>query len=584
MRRLFVGLFVLLSVGAFAACGGDDESEAPASSNSNSMDAGMSDDDGSTDTTEDMSVCTPIESCGPDQCGVVDDGCGGTVECATECPCVDGVAAEPTCGVCGLGVQNCGLGETGVGECLLPEALEESQLDDCDADVIYVSTAGTADDPDGTISAPFKSLQDASETWKEGDVIVLHAPESNPLNESIKILVGVTIVGGFDADFRYQPGTKAYLRENGTQERVSDFVYTLSAIGGDEPLILSGLDIDCPDVVQNDPIFAVSTYGVWLTSVTDARIYDSVIRAGSGSDGFDGEDGENGTDGGRGVDGSSIYGAPGGENPDCPLANGGDGGDGGRETTTPDRGGFSAGNIEGGRPGLSTNRTGGVGMSAPPVNPGADGTSATYMLESSVQRFQSFKHFGSDGEDGRLGYGGGGGGGAFYTDLVNPDYIIGPGGAGGGAGGCGGTAGTGGSAGGGSFGIWANTSNLRIVRTVIEASDGGDGGDGGVGGLGGSGGQEGEGTSKGRIMPEGRPYTSPVLSGDGGDGADGGDGGSGGAGAGGPSHAIVCDESTLDADEETLSQLAVGVGGTGGNSPVGKADDAPNDLTVGCGL
>jgi len=177
---------------------------------------------------------------------------------------------------------------------------------------------------------------------------------------------------------------------------------------------------------------------------------------------------------------------------------------------------------------------------------------------------------GGSGGNGGGGGGGGAGGGVEVFGCPAENSDRGGSGGGAGSGSCGGAGGGGGSAGGGSFGVFflwnAPPANVpTLANNTIDRGVGGFGGNGGFGGVGGIGGDGGAGGSSG----VGNSDTSCApKGGNGAPGGDGGHGGGGGGGCGGVSHGVYA----VGHGNWNLAPYAVpfnsftgsGVGGVGG--------------------
>ena len=90
---------VLVGVLALIGCSGPDEDNG-GHSNVVEPEAGQDEYRGDGDSDEDVrgdvggdGTCEPMTKFGADECGMIDDGCGGTLE-FDEYRCVDGVAQE----------------------------------------------------------------------------------------------------------------------------------------------------------------------------------------------------------------------------------------------------------------------------------------------------------------------------------------------------------------------------------------------------------------------------------------------------------------------------------------------------------
>ena len=594
MRRLSIALFVvfLLQSGCIFSPSGSDSPDA------DSGDAAVNDvADTETDATPDgdadeSDACVPMTECAADQCGTVDDGCGGTLDCARECPCQGGEPQQATCGECGLGMLTCGEGEDGLGTCTRPPIPDGTACED----IIYLDTRA-ADGGDGSLENPFATYEPARAAATSGQTIVIGG--NTALASTIELESGVSVIGGYEVfagnEWVFNPEQK-----NAVQVPAADGdTFGVRAEGIDEPTWVYGLSVTTDDAVDGE---AANNYGFHVHDSVGLTVEFVDVAAGAGGDGADGADGSGGTDGDDGGDATrGVYvwcdeasctsfdtsGGPGGNNLDCMTAAGGDGGDGGQyndksDTLTEPTDGENGADTIGGAGGLNETgeRAGEPGESATDrTGQAADGSANDPGGEVTAFGTWSPNGTGNDGDPGEDGSGGGGGGGAATN---RPDsHYVGPGGGGGGAGGCGGEGGQGGEAGGGSFGLFLSNSSVTVARSQFSAAAGGRGGAGGGGGLGGEGGAGGNSTSK--IFKDLEDTDESVslnyASGAGGDGADGQDGGVGAGGAGGVSYGGYCHESTLEADEVDFIE---GPSATGGASVGNPGPDGPAVAQEGC--
>ena len=607
-QLLLIGLFA----GLVPGCSSHSGTENNQGSNANNMpvaDMKMDaepDDGGQVDMPdmpEDMpedkvdmpATCEPLSECPADTCGMLDDGCDGVLDCGA-CACEGGQPTSLDCGVCGLGTRTCASGEDGAGVC------QQGSLEGLDAMVcdqlLYVVAGANAQDADGTVDRPFASLSAALSKAK-GDGIepgmILVSSGSFAESGPLELVEGVSVFGGRDAS---------------TWKLVED-VTTITIAPGEErtvgavasnvtrPTTIGDLELVTEDAT------AGNNYGVVAKGSPGLRLVGVSIRVGGAPDGERGGDGSDGTDGLDGTDaGSAIWGqlevdqaqdrayngafpGKGGENVDCPEANGGDGGYGARGSFVwnadftgmlfsnhlAQAGQGSAGGLPGGAGGRIDSPNGEPGTSANGPSPnGMNGSHGSAQGKISDGWWTLPSGDGQHGGDGSHGVGGSGGGGSWWPTSDPNDHKYGemPGGSGGGggAGGCAGTGGRGGTAGGSSIGILVtNSTGLELSGVSIQVSAGGDGGRGGRGGLGGSSGRGGRDTQVSNRTSPGDAFESPHprSSGDGGFGSTGGDGGDGGGGAGGSSLGTVCDASVLVLGEDLEIQLGVaGQGGRGG--------------------
>lgn len=518
--------------------------------------------------------CEPVAACSQDQCGVIDDGCGGTVDCGS-CACEGGLPVEVTCGPCQLGRTTCESDDTG--GCDLPSIPGLDTLD-CDADIVYLDP--TFDNtPDGSRDAPYVSFDEAFDALESSDasVMVVIGEPVFEFDEPLVITSGKSIVGGYNAD-----GVRAVMRRPTLSFSAAENGDTAGIVARDitEETLLGGLVVTTEDATAT----GTNNVGVLVSNGGAIRFSSVEVTAGRGGDG---EDGVDGTPGEAGVDGtrfafgelSEIGVQTDGAEAPAPQPGCGDpetiGGRGGR-------GGAAWGGGTSGQDGESTltaaGGAGGVYGYEDAGNPGEDGEDGTLpqgeergtdgLVSSPGGALQGetwvSSGAGADGGAGRNGIGGAGGGGGssyFRGDVV---WYTGPPGATGGSGGCGGTGGTGGGPGGGSFGLLVvSSADVDLADSVFAASPGGDGGAGGEGGVGGAGGVSAQG---GDSYESGGTHRYP--GGDSGAGSPGADGGHGAGGAGGVSYGVYCGpDSTADLSDATATSTGAASGGVSpGNS------------------
>ncbi|MGD8414278.1 MAG: hypothetical protein PVF33_08595, partial [Candidatus Latescibacterota bacterium] len=385
------------------------------------------------------------------------------------------------------------------------------------ANDLFVSGSSGSDVNDGSLGAPFKTIQraiDAAEGAGGGTVNVA----AGTYAENIELSSGVNLLGG------YEDGT--FDRDIAANETIieGDGRATISAKGVSD-VTVEGFTVSNADVGIGDA--RTSSLAIHLHDCVDVEISSNVVRSGSvlntGAGGAAGSDGPDGTTGHPGF--TTGNGGTGGVAPNIlyPIgtprfATGGRGGAGKTESTgdTGDAGGDGFGGA-GGAGATGPNSAGKNGSAGGKGTNGSGGDNGLAFGGADSTGYLSGD--GEDGQNGRLGLGGGGGGGGRGSE-----FDIGGGGGGGGGGGVGGGAGRGGSGGGASIGILlTGTGNATITNCVVETGDGGTGGDGGQGGSGGNGASGGLGA-----------ITVGGSGGTGGRGGNGGTGGAGGAGGGGP--------------------------------------------------
>lgn len=432
-----------------------------------------------------------------------------------------------------------------------------------ECNIFYVTPSGSGS---GTKGSP-TSIQNALNSIVPGVDHIRMAEGTYPLSDTLHLVQGVTIDGGYDPTTWIKGNNTQTLFHRDNSAPVSTSVFGLSAINISN-FHLHDLAVLVDDVFQP----STSTCGIYLNGCSDYSLSRIRSTAGNGADGLngnagwdgvfgaDGQQGENGNDCGDG----NYAGGAGGSTWGGGVSAGGNGGNGGPEGAAADF--WPPWNIDwgegydgqNGQPGLGPNPgvggTGGPGWenatpspcifligscTAGVVNyglngadaapPGADGADGTDGIYSHANGFFLAGH-GADGIDGIHGAGGGGGGGSgSHGGALFGDNGSGPGGGGGGEGGQGGAGAAGGWGGGGSFGIYITNNGTGGVLNdcVLNSGNAGIGGiggfPGGLGGQGGLGGWGGQGCGQG---------------GQGGDGSAGGDGGNGGNGSAGLSQPL----------------------------------------------
>jgi hypothetical protein len=591
--KAVVVVVVALSLGALG-CSGEETGNNGGGGDGGDADVGEADaEDTRTDTDggqSDVDGCVPKTTCEADECGVVDDGCGGTLECEQECPCQEGTTQEFRCGPCGLGQRICndpateepltGFGICGTTD--LPGLSEESTQEQCEETLIFVSSSYQGAESSGTRAEPYKDLSRAMQEASTGDIIAL-AGTHEVAWQGLQLKEGVHIVGGFipTDDFVYGADINAKSNLN-ANETTGEPLFGVVGDGITDRTVVANLNIRTASLSGES---GESNYGVHLSESTGVELVNVNVEAGKGAAGASGAAGADGEDGGNGESHATqdVRADPpsGGANPDCSASNGGEGGMKAivfGSVLQATAGGPSVGGISGGDAGQSSGanslRAGEDGVVGPDGGDGVDGAggAANFRIEDGLWVSEGEGEDGTDGDDG-LGGGGGGGSGLPGQTCSGEDYFGANGGAGG-AGGCGGAAGEGGKPGGGSFGLFLYRSDVLLEDVEISTDFGGRGGDGGAAGNGGAGGAGSGGLSKGAIATNQSGCVSvidlPYSSGDGGDGGQGGDGGAGGGGAGGPSYGIFCERSSAEergeVDITTGGAAFGGDGGTSGNN------------------
>lgn len=364
-------------------------------------------------------------------------------------------------------------------------------------------------------------------------------------NESITLVGGVSIYGGYDAAWA----------------RVASTATTATVINGTTTTAVFADAITSPTTVSfltlrpaNASSFGASSYAMRLrNSSGPITLRYNRFEPGIGFDANDAADAPprspvtapGGTPGQSGLTtngGPARSGGIGGSNPTCPSAAniGGAGGSGGigSSGTTGGTGMTGSGGANGGNGGASSTTLAGDGVNGVNGDNGAAGAAGAHspaavatvgVLDSIPTYIPPSGTAAVDGTHGSSGAGGGGGGGQDCSVGCTADN--GAGGGGGGAGGCGGFAASSGSGGGASFGVVVDaSSNAQISDNLFKMAMAGSGGDGGDGGVAQAGGGLGAGGIK---------VADAGSGGSGGNGGNGGRGGSGSGGHGGPAVGIL---------------------------------------------
>lgn len=516
-------------------------------------------------------VCEPtVTECPANSCGLVDNGCGESMFCG-ECNCLDGVPAEETCGVCGLGARVCGEGENGPGTCDMPDV--EGITDDVCDSIVYVDVSGEAGT--GTSTAPFNDFSTALELANGREIrtlVVAETPEDQPVETKLLIERGIQILGGYRADgWVRQPSKRSGIHVVG-EERIS--VKTMTVSGVEDRVYIDSLVLSSGANYMKGG----SLIGVSIVDSEDVVLHRVEALPGPGSVGDDGDDGQPGSHGSRGSSApsnSSSSSLPADEvavNEQCPgITSGGKGGKAGRYDEDffgnirylAPTAGQARGDAAGGAPGVNGSPDGEDGD----VGDHGEGRGEAGVggVPSGALLHDVWIPGGEGGHGGEGAPGGGGaGGGGGLEKTISASFIIGSAGGGGGSGGCGGTGGEGGQPGGASFGLRVLRSHVTLSESSFVGNLGGAGGQGGEGGQGGVGGYGGN-PAPNHCDSEGVCRDlAPNLGGLGGQGGRGAPGGHGGGGAGGDSYGVYCQDSTLVVGDD-VSFVTRG-GGQGGFS------------------
>ena len=620
-------------------------------------------------------TCTGVQRCGeggwtdcelPDEeCNLIDDNCDGDIDEGYTEAGTGRYVADTDCGVCGnncsaqtvingYGVCDtarpipdckveCSGGYFNVDgnpangcECLYAGADDVPGGGDADCDGIDGSTDGAvfvakwgADTNVGTIDSPVRTIGRAF-TLAEGpgkDVYVATGIYTEP----ISLRAGISVYGGFSADFRILDPI-AYETVILGQEPAPMLPGAVNAVsittGGTGGTVFSGFVV----IAFNNRTPGQNSIAMYIKDCSNALTVQNCRFVGglagngaTGAIGISGNDGVNGTGGTAAFDvntancGSRTNAGGAGGSFTCGTTgvSGGVGGtsicpdfdeDTGSCPTNPttqnrlpvENGGSGAnGGAAGGIAGLDSfinpdcsffgscgscsvpteTRTGAAGT---PGSVGTDGTGGVgcTVTEGSVTDGLWAPASATGGGNGSNGGGGGGGGAAGSVETLNcgPDddeirgySDLGGSGGGGGSGGCGATGGTAGGSGGASFAVFvAFTTSPASVPTIAGVQvEPGQGGNGGNGGPAGVGGKGGAG-GLGGADGAGNDLTFCAAGGGaGGNGGAGGHGGGGGGGCGGPAYGLFVDGVNASMVNGWKTSVVFNGTGVGGHGGVG---------------
>jgi hypothetical protein len=397
-------------------------------------------------------------------------------------------------------------------------ALDATSCDPDSGRSLYVSAAGSDSNtgltPDKPLRTLSRAIQQASDCPQAPCNLRI---AEGTYTESIAILHGVHLFGGYSADFsRRDPETYAVTL-------TSSASHTVNADGLRVPTVLDGLTIS--GAILDDSSRGASSYALWVSdSAAMLALTRVTLRAGAGATGSAGGDGQ--------IVACDAAGGPGGAATDCASEPGGSGTAGG----DPVLGGMGGGGGDNNcvdacpsinRDAISDGEPGQPGESGAPGSGGVAASELPGMVDRGVWRGPP----GSDGTRGQHGTGGGGGG-AGGTKRIRACFdcgtLLGGHGGAGARGGCGGGGGRAGGPGGGAFALFVIDSTVSLEEVTLL---GGQGGAGGPGGRGADGAAAGPLDSSART--EGHTARCGAIDYGSGHGAPGGAGGAGGAGGGG---------------------------------------------------
>ena len=338
-------------------------------------------------------------------------------------------------------------------------------------------------------------------------------------DQQVKLADGVSLLGGFSADFKSRDPKANVVTLTSTEDRV------VIADGLTRPATIDGVTIVGADLTGTD---GRSSTALYIAHTHDAlTVTNSVVTGGHGASGAAGAPGGDVT--------CTASGGVGGESSDCGAAAGTPGNASGDPTTAGGGGAGGSSNCPSACPlingdGISSGRDGESGGNG--AN-GAAGAAATNLYGTFTAGVWSAAPgtSGARGVHGTGGGGGGAGGAKRFRACFGCDTLIGGRGGDGAAGGCAGDGGGAGGAGGASFGVVLVEASATLTQVTIDGGVGGEGADGGDGRAGQPGNPKvGAGRTDGKNQKCGLIHYD---SGGGGTGGRGGNGGAGGGGAGG---------------------------------------------------
>lgn len=474
---------------------------------------------------------------------------------------------------------------------------QDTNCDGIDGDInraLFVDRSSGNDNNPGTKEQPLQSITAALTeiaTLNDKDQIYV---SRGTYNESILLIEGVSIYGGYDAsqNWKRSAAYEVTIRNTAADSNTKDVVGLYGDnIGTDGVTELQNVRVVAGSASERVPGTknGASSIGLHCTNCEGLVIRGAVIEAQNGYAGAGGSSGSqqfpsvsslpSSCKDQHGQNGSAASGGDrgsGGESFECSLTNettraGGQAGHG-RSTSSGDSGSSgqvagSGGGSGGGGGSSNANPFSGSGGPGGPGGKGDDGTPGTvgnaggftFTCTAGICRFGAE---GTDGGDGSMGHGGGGGGGGGNNVLNG-----GGGGGGGGASGCPGTKGTGSGAGGNSIAaLLVDSSGIAIETTTFITGTGGNAGAAGKGGAEGPGCPGGNGGSGAGQAGNG---------GKGGAGGAGGRGGHGGGGTGGSSVGILLSNTNVTPSSPVWTLGNAGAGGQsdGNAGPAGKKEN-----------
>lgn len=300
----YILLFSIISL--CAACGPNQTSTTTPTTDMPSVD--MSEDLNDTDD-----ACQPQTECPPNTCGMIDDGCGGQLNCGQPKTCDE-------INVCGMHDDGCG-NQIDCGPCLCDgdqpttsscdacnifalqcqssqpvcdgpniPSLRQISVTECEQRLIYVN-ANHQGDEQGTKTNPYKTVTAAltAIATKSPKPLAILIAGNQTYEGTINVTPGVHLLGGFNTD--WQPDATIRPTLNGTP-KTDDHVIGLQATNIAEDTWIAHLNITTPDA-QNGH----NNYAVHVNNSPKLKFFKVKAQAGKGGAGVHGLDGQDGADG-----------------------------------------------------------------------------------------------------------------------------------------------------------------------------------------------------------------------------------------------------------------------------------------------
>ena len=200
-----------------------------------------------------------------------------------------------------------------------------------ECDIIYVSPNGSGS---GTKTAP-TSIQNALSLVGSGVDQIRMAQGTYPISDTLNLVSGVTIDGGYD------PTTWVKCNNTPTLIHRDDVAPTSVSIFAMAAENISDFHLHDISILVDDAVeISSSACGIYINGCSDYSLDRVKITAGNGADGIQGDPGIPGLSGADGMDGdngascgtgAARQGGPGGNGWSGGIAAGGAGGDGGEE-------------------------------------------------------------------------------------------------------------------------------------------------------------------------------------------------------------------------------------------------------------